>query len=76
MSLTTDKPMEIFGGQWINHTNRIREKWERIVKETDTVIIPGDISWGLRRQEADEDLAWISRLPGQKVLIRGNHDLW
>ncbi|MDY3954446.1 MAG: metallophosphoesterase [Anaerovoracaceae bacterium] len=76
LSLTTDKPMEIFGGQWINHTNRIREKWERIVKETDTVIIPGDISWGLRRQEADEDLAWISRLPGQKVLIRGNHDLW
>ena len=76
LSLTTDKPMEIFGGQWINHTNRIKEKWERIVKETDTVIIPGDISWGLRRQEADEDLAWISRLPGQKVLIRGNHDLW
>lgn len=70
------KPMDIYGGQWINHTGRIKEKWMSLVRDEDLVIIPGDISWALKRQDADEDLKWISGLPGQKILIKGNHDLW
>lgn len=71
-----EKPMDIYGGQWINHTKKVKENWEQLVKETDTVIIPGDISWGLRLSEAMADLMWIDQLPGQKVLLKGNHDLW
>ena len=76
LSLTTDKPMEIFGGEWVGHTKKIKEKWERMVTPDDIVIIPGDISWGLKSEEAEEDLRWVAALPGKKVLIRGNHDLW
>lgn len=71
-----DKPMDIYGGQWINHAQRVKDNWEELVGPEDTVIIPGDNSWGLRLSEAMEDLMWISRLPGQKVLLKGNHDLW
>lgn len=70
------KPMDIFGGQWVNHPQRIKESWEELVTEADTVIIPGDISWGLKLEEAVPDLSWIAGLPGQKVLLKGNHDLW
>ncbi|WP_130863891.1 metallophosphoesterase [Bacilliculturomica massiliensis] len=71
-----EKPMDIYGGQWIGHAERVKENWEQLVKEEDTVIIPGDISWGLRFEEALPDLRWISALPGKKVLLKGNHDLW
>ncbi len=76
LSLSVDKPMDIYGGQWINHVERVRDNWLKFIKEEDTVIIPGDISWGLRLSEAMEDLKWIAELPGEKVLFKGNHDLW
>lgn len=71
-----EKPMDIFGPSWDDHSSRLKEKWEEKVTEDDLVIIPGDISWGLRLEEALLDLQWISDLPGKKILIRGNHDLW
>lgn len=73
---TVEKPMDIYGERWRDHPQRVMENWERVVGENDTVIIPGDISWGLRLTDALPDLQWISRLPGQKVLLKGNHDLW
>ena len=76
LSFSVEKPMDIYGGQWINHTERVRENWEAAISEKDTVIIPGDTSWALRFEEVLADLSWISKLPGQKVLIKGNHDLW
>ncbi len=68
--------MDIFGPGWKDYEKRIEENWRRDIAEDDLIIIPGDISWGLRREEAEADLAWIRALPGQKVLIKGNHDLW
>ena len=38
-----DKPMDIFGPLWANHTERLKENWINTVRETDTVIIAGDI---------------------------------
>ncbi len=78
LHLSTDglKPMDIYGGQWIRHVERLREKWISLVGVDDLVIIPGDISWALKRKDAEGDLNWIAGLPGKKVLIRGNHDLW
>ena len=72
----TDKSMDMFGGAWVNHAERLREIWLRLIEPDDIVFIPGDISWALKLDEAKADLAWIDALPGRKILIRGNHDLW
>ena len=72
----TDKSMDMFGGAWVNHAERLREIWLRIIEPGDVVFIPGDISWALKLEEAKADLAWLDALPGTKVLLRGNHDLW
>ena len=71
-----EKPMDIFGPQWDRHFFRISESWQEQVRPEDTVLISGDISWAMRMDEAREDLETIGRLPGRKVMIRGNHDYW
>lgn len=71
-----NKPMDEFGGEWVNHTNKLELNWKNTITKNDTVIIAGDISWGLKLEEAMDDLKWIANLPGHKVLIKGNHDLW
>ena len=67
--------MDIFRG-WENHEEKINNNWCRIVKETDTVILPGDLSWGLKIEETKADFAFLNNLPGKKILLKGNHDLW
>jgi predicted phosphohydrolase len=76
LSFTSEKPMDIYGGWWVKHTDTIKENWLNHVKETDTVLIPGDISWALKLEDSIEDLKWIDGLPGKKIVIKGNHDLW
>ena len=71
-----EKPMDIFGHEWENHAERLKENWEAIISSEDVVIINGDISWALKLPEAMADLDFIHDLPGRKVLIKGNHDLW
>jgi predicted phosphohydrolase len=51
-------------------------RWRETVGDDDLVIIPGDISWAMRLEEALPDLQALAQLPGVKVLIRGNHDYW
>ena len=67
--------MNIFKG-WDNHTERIKANWKRLVKEEDTVILPGDFSWGLKLEETVKDFEFLEKLPGKKLLLKGNHDLW
>ncbi len=76
LSLSSEKPMDIFGGWWINHTETLANHWQSMITEADTVIIPGDISWALKLEDAKADLDWINALPGKKILVKGNHDLW
>lgn len=71
-----DKPMDIFGREWIDHSRKIKEAWLRFVANDDVVLIPGDISWAMGLEDAYEDLADILTLPGEKIFIRGNHDYW
>ena len=73
---TVDKPMDHFGPEWYDHAERLRAAWLSIVKDEDTVIMPGDTSWGMSLEEAKPDLAFIDALPGKKLLVRGNHDYW
>lgn len=76
LGFSVNKPMDLFGKRWDRHTERMEEIWRRLVSETDTVLVAGDISWGLRLEEAAEDLRFLHRLPGRKILLRGNHDYW
>lgn len=76
LSFTADKPMDIYGGQWVDHVNRVEQKWKTLVEPDDVVLLAGDHSWALKREEAALDLEWIASMPGHKVLIKGNHDLW
>ena len=71
-----EKSMEIFGNRWHDYVKKIQKNWSRVVAEEDTVIVPGDISWALTLEDAKEDLLWINALPGQKILMKGNHDFW
>ena len=76
LSLGVDKPMEVFGDRWINHTEKIEKNWKKLIKDDDTVIVPGDISWGLDMSEAVPDFDFIENLPGKKIFLKGNHDLY
>lgn len=71
-----NKEMDVFGIQWKNHPEKIKKHWLEQIKEEDLVLLPGDISWAMRPEEAKPDLEWIHSLPGTKVMIRGNHDYW
>ena len=71
-----DKPMDIFGENWIDHEEQIVSYWKEVVKEEDIVLLPGDISWGLKLDEAAIDLEKIDALPGKKIISKGNHDYW
>ena len=73
---STNKSMEVFGRRWDGYTSRLKSNWQRLVSDTDTVIIPGDISWALSLEEAESDLKFIASLPGKKILGKGNHDFW
>lgn len=70
------KPMDVFGAQWNGHWERIRQDWRRRVSDDDLVLLPGDLSWAMRLEEARADLAEICALPGKKVVMKGNHDYW
>lgn len=71
-----EKPMDVFGGRWTDHARRIAEHWRERVGEEDVVLVPGDISWAMKLEEAREDLEYLGSLPGRAVIIRGNHDYW
>lgn len=76
LSLTSDKPMDIFGGNWEGHLQKIKQDWLEKVKADDIVLICGDISWAMKLSDALTDLNALKDLPGTKVFIRGNHDYW
>ncbi len=76
LSKARPKPMDIFGGNWQGHPEVFFERWREVVEDDDIVLIPGDISWAMRLEEALLDLTDIAALPGKKVILRGNHDYW
>ena len=70
------KEMDLFGPLWKNRADKIKAAWDATVAPDDIVLIPGDISWAMRIEEALPDLQWIDERPGIKILIKGNHDYW
>ncbi len=76
LSRAQPKPMDVFGGNWEGHPQAFFDRWRETVADEDLVLVPGDVSWAMRLEEALLDLEDIGALPGRKVLLRGNHDYW
>lgn len=75
LSLGCDKPMDVFKG-WEDYVDHLEKHWQETVSPEDTVVIVGDISWGMTLEQAKEDFAFLHRLNGNKIMLRGNHDYW
>lgn len=75
LSLAAQKPMDVFGGAWINYMDKLRAGISKIT-ESDTTVLLGDLSWSLNLHEAAADFAWIDQIPGRKIIVKGNHDYW
>ena len=76
LSLYNDKPMDVFGNRWQDYANKLDKGWRAVVTDKDTVVIAGDVSWGISLEEAKLDLQYLDSLPGQKIISKGNHDYW
>ena len=75
LSLGADKPMDVFSG-WDDYVTRLEKNWRAVVSEQDTVVVAGDISWGMSLPGSKEDFAFLNALPGRKLILKGNHDYW
>lgn len=75
LCLGAAKPMDVFGGAWVGYMDKLKEGLS-IVNADDTIVLLGDISWGLSLEEARDDFAWINNIPGRKIILKGNHDYW
>lgn len=71
-----NKEMDLFGPLWKNHAEKIQKAWDATVSPDDIVLVPGDLSWAMRLEDALLDFNWLDERPGTKVLIKGNHDYW
>lgn len=75
LSLGVNKPMDVFGGAWSGYLDKLTEGLS-VLTDTDTLLIAGDVSWGMSLEEAAPDFAWLDAWPGTKILMKGNHDYW
>lgn len=75
LSLSTNKSMNVFSG-WDDYVERLERHWREIITDDDTVVIAGDISWGMNLKQAQKDFAFLHSLPGKKLIFKGNHDYW
>lgn len=75
LCLGAPKPMDIFGGAWIGYMDKLSEGLS-VIREEDTTVLLGDLSWALGIEAAKEDFAFMNRIPGRKIILKGNHDYW
>lgn len=76
ISTNTNKPMDIFGGNWLGYLDKIKADWQEKVSDDDIVLIGGDISWAMDIDDAKKDIETLANLKGKKIIIKGNHDYW
>ncbi len=70
------KSMDVFGRKWFDYVHRLEINWQKLITDNDTVVIPGDISWGMSLEDSLPDLQFLNSLPGKKIIMKGNHDFW
>ena len=61
---------------WRNHEQKLRRHCARMLTQDDTLVLVGDHSWGRNLNECERDFQYITALPGRKILLRGNHDMF
>lgn len=76
LSFSQNKPMNIFGDNWNGHADKIRKNWIEKVNKEDFVVLPGDFSWAMYLKDTYKDFEYLEKLPGNKILLKGNHDYW
>lgn len=76
LSFSQNKPMNIFGDNWNGHADKIRKNWIKKVNKEDFVVLPGDFSWAMYLKDTYKDFEYLEKLPGNKILLKGNHDYW
>lgn len=76
LSADGSKSMEVFGHRWAGYREKLEQNWRALVKNDDTVVLPGDLSWALKLEESTDDLRFLDSLPGKKFIGKGNHDFW
>ncbi len=75
LSLSSNKPMDVFGPAWANHVERLKDAFAEL-KDDDVTVLCGDLSWGSSLEESLQDFRFIDALPGKKIVLKGNHDYW
>ena len=75
LSLGSNKPMDVFGKDWAGHVERLTEGFKRVGPD-DVTVICGDLTWGMDMESCLQDFLYIHRLPGRKIILKGNHDYW
>ena len=76
LSFGENKPMDVFGKTWEEHTEKIKQNWINKVTDNDLVILPGDFSWSTYLEDTYMDFKYLNSMPGKKILLKGNHDYW
>ena len=76
LSFGDNKPMDIFGSNWENHIDKIKDNWTGKITDNDLVLLPGDFSWAMYLKDTYKDFEYLNNLPGKKLLLKGNHDYW
>ena len=75
LSFRANKPMDVFGGNWHGYVDKLREGL-KVIGPEDTTVLLGDLTWGMSLADSVEDFRFISRIPGRKIILKGNHDYW
>jgi len=61
---------------WRQHELKFQKYCTEMIQADDTLVLVGDHSWGRKLEECEQDLQYIAELPGRKILLRGNHDMF
>ena len=75
LAIGKDKPMDVFGPVWENHTEKLRQGFSKL-NDDDLCVLCGDLSWGMGLEDTLEDFLFLNSLPGRKIILKGNHDYW
>ena len=70
LSLSSDKPMDVFGGAWTGYVEKLRQGMS-VLQEEDTIVLCGDLSWGMSLPQAREDFAFLAAFPGAQAAAEG-----
>ena len=61
LAIGKDKPMDVFGPVWENHTEKLRQGFSKL-NDDDLCVLCGDLSWGMGLEDTLEERRLIALL--------------